>query len=299
MWRRLVEFAAFIAVPPALFYILGLGALWIQLSSEYDSSGLYNTWYAASLVPRSVAAGYGAGVIWRGIVISSGLAFLLLFVAYLVIRSRGSDRIQLGGYPLWIPLILPMILATIALLLGAAGYSESIVRVPAFRLVGGILVAYFLWFYLFWSLGMEGRTFLKMVFSYYPKGLYNVIAVVSILCVGASVLFPGDGSLPCLWREPAQGDVVDGKVLSPERAEELKDFRTLEGGFLAHSEGYWYVFDEKEVRAIPDDEATRIVEGKFYIAHKKIGEKAEPVGDEVAKQDFKAGETYTPVPSCE
>lgn len=291
-----MELAAFIAVPPALFYVLGFGALWVQLSNEYDGSGLYNTWYAASLVPRIVVAAYGASVIWKGLLVSLLTAFVLLLVAYWVLRRRRtiSRLIRLCV------LLLPLSVAVFGGLLWIAGTTEgNAPAVPTFRIVGGFLVVYFLLFYLFWSIGKEERSFVKEVFSFYPKTLYSVIAVASLLSIGASVLFPVDVGLPCLWRETAPEDVVNGEVLSPERAQELSDLRTLEGGFLAHSEGHWYVYDEKEIRAIPDDEATRVIEGRFYVAYRKIGKKGDPVGEEVAEEDFKAGEFYTRTSSCE
>ena len=61
----MVELAAVIAVPPTLFYVLGVGALWVQLSSEYDLPGNDNAWFAASLVARSTTAGLGVEVVLR------------------------------------------------------------------------------------------------------------------------------------------------------------------------------------------------------------------------------------------
>lgn len=66
-WQRLVELAAVIAVPPALFYVLGLGALWVQLSSEHHLGGNDNALLAATLVARPIAVGLGAEVMLRGL----------------------------------------------------------------------------------------------------------------------------------------------------------------------------------------------------------------------------------------
>jgi hypothetical protein len=79
-WRRLVELAAFVALPPAVAYVLGLGALWIQLSAEYDDLGIYTTWYAASLVPKAAVAGQGIEVLWKALpptVIVAGVSLLV------------------------------------------------------------------------------------------------------------------------------------------------------------------------------------------------------------------------------
>lgn len=76
-WRRLIEAAAIVAVPPAVFYVLGLVAFWISLASEHDSTELYAIWHAASLVPRTVVVGFGVEVVWRGLIAASLVATLI------------------------------------------------------------------------------------------------------------------------------------------------------------------------------------------------------------------------------
>lgn len=281
----------------ALFYVLGLGALWVQLASEYDLPGNDNAWFAASLVARPTAAGLGAEVLLRGLLFSMVVAALLLFVAYIVFKRREPNR-QVLRLP---PMILPLSAAVLGLLLFIVTSAEDRAPlVPTFRIVGGLVVLYFFSFFLYWILGGEARMYVGRAFAFYPRWLYSVIAVLAVLCMGGSVLFPGETRLSCLYRETAEGDVMDGGVISAQRAEELDDYRTLEGGFLGHSEGHWYVFDEEnlQLKAIPDDEASRVIEGEFYVAYTRIGSEGKPVGDSVTEEETKSGVTYTLSGDC-
>jgi len=296
----LVELAAVIAVPPALFYVLGLGALWVQLSSEDGLAGNDNAWFAASLVARPTAAGLGVEVVLRGLFASSAVATAVLVVAYVVLRlfKQGrSDRWR-PRLPHW---LLPVIVGSLSSLLFIVVSVEGRAPlVPTFRIVSGLAVLYFFTFFLSWSLGAETRAIIKRAFTFYPRWLYSVIAMLSVLCMGGSVLFPGEARLPCLYRETVEGDVIDGEVISAQRAEELRDIRILEGGFLGHSAGHWYVLDSEhlDLQAIPDDEASRALEGEFYVAHTRIGSEGRPVGEPVTEEGTRSGETYTLSGGC-
>lgn len=302
-WQRLVEFAAVIAVPPALFYILGLGALWVQLSSdEYDRPSNDNAWFAASLVARPTVAGLGAEVTLRGLAASSVIATVVLIVAYIVLRLLRTGGSESGVFKL-LPLLLPFSTGPLGLLLFfvlTLPAEDGVPLVPKFRIVGGLAVLYVLVFFLDWSLGAEYRSVLRRAFAFYPRWLYSAIAILSVLCVGGSVLFPGEARLPCLYRVTSEGDVMDGEAISGQRAEALGDLRTLEGGFLGHSEGHWYVIEEEQLdlEAIPDDGASRILEGEFYVAYTKIGPDGRPVGIPVAEEDRMPEELYTLSGDC-
>lgn len=300
-WRRVVELAAFVAVPPALLYVLGLAAFYLGLSSEYDNAGLNATWYAASLVPKTAAAGYGVGVVWKGLIAASLAASVLLFVAYWPLRWRASKSPHVGRYPYWLPILVPIGLLLVAGLLWIAGSTEGgTLLVSNLRISGALLVGYFLPLFLLWRVNAEERQLVRTVFAFYPRVLYEVVASVAIICVVASALFPGEARLPCLYRETVAGDVQDGEVLSPERAEELGDLRTLEGGFLTRSEGRWYVFDREtlDLKAIPDDEASRFLRGAFYIAYQKIDRNGKPVDLPVSEEERVPNETYILTGDC-
>jgi hypothetical protein len=196
---------------------------------------------------------------------------------------------------------VPLFALVVAMLLWVAGRTETgTVQVSNLRITGALFVGYLLPLYLLWRLGTEEREAVWKVFSFYPRVLYDLIALVTVLCVGASVLFPGEARLPCLWRETAEGDVVDGEVLSPQRAEELEESRTAEGGFLAHSEGHWYVFDTEnlDLKAIPDDRAKRVVQGEFYVANYRMGPDGRPVGEPVTEDEQQPNEVYLVKGDC-
>jgi hypothetical protein len=289
-----------IAVPPALFYVLGLVALWVQLSSEYSFPGYDSAWFAASLVTRATAASLGAEIVFRGLFVASAAAAVLLLGAYIVLKllRRGQSY---SGVPRIPPLIIPLSVGSLSLLLFIAISADGRAPlVPTFRILGGLALLYFFLFFFYWILGGESRAFLKRGLNFYPGWLYSTIAMLSVLCMGASALFPEEPRLLCLYRETVEGDVVAGEVVSVQRAEELTDYRTLEGGFLGHSAGYWYVIgaNNLDLQAIPDDGATRILKGEFYVAHTKIGPDGKPTGQPVTEEMTRSGETYTLSGGC-
>lgn len=59
------------------------------------------------------------------------------------------------------------------------------------------------------------------------------------------------------------------------------------------------MFDEHlQLKAIPDDGASRILDGEFYVAHTKIGSEGRPVGEPVIEEETKSGATYTLSGDC-
>lgn len=293
-WRRTVELAAFVAVPPALAYTLGLGVLWVQLANEYDSESRYATWYAASLAPTTVAAGFGIGVIWKALVASLATAFLLLIIYWLAKRRSSSDSQSVRG-TFWVPfgsLVL-------GLMLGAAGAAiNTTPPVFSLRVFSGFIVVYLLMFYVFWGLGDESRSAVRNVVAFYPNLLYKTIGALGIIWIGVFLLFPGESRPPCIWKADPQGEVVEAEVPLEQQATEPNQW-TLEGGLVAHTDSTWYMFDEdKRLKAVPDGEARRLVAGEFYVAYIRIGENGEPVGEKVTEEDLEPGLPYSPVESC-
>jgi hypothetical protein len=285
-----VEVAAVIAVPPAVIYVAGLVAFWVQLSNDYGSHGLEHTWMAASLVARTTAAGLGAEIVLRGLVGALALATVLLFGAYIILRLRTglqdhSDSEVPRVSPLGVPIATAFVGGMMFLILwtqATEGPSVSIIRIS-----GALVVFYFLQFYLYWSIGGAVRSKITKPIAFYPMWLYSLIVVLGIICLGGAVLFPGEASLPCLYRGTAEGDVMDGEVLSAKQAEEVEGLESLEGGFLGHSEGYWYVIDNEslDLEAIPDDEAKRDLEGEFYVGYTRIEPNGEPVGEPMTEEE--------------
>ncbi len=290
-WQRLIEVAAVLAAPPAVFYVAGLVALWVQLSNDDDLSFSLrdgDAWFAASLVARSTAVSLGAQVVLKGLVFALALATVLLSGAYVVLKfkRRSQDRSdsEIPALPAWGVPASTFLVGAMMFIAVSAGDSTPIVF--AVRISGALIVVYLLNLYLYWNLGGVARAIVTKPIAFYPKWLYNLIVVLAILCVGGSVLFPGQARLSCLYRETTQGDVMDGRVLSAKQAQKFEDYRTLEGGFLGHSEGYWYVFgeDHLQLEAIPDDGAKRILDGEFYAAHTRIGPDGKPEGEPMTEE---------------
>lgn len=305
-WRRLAELAAVIALPPAIFYILGLGALWVQLSTEYGGPRSDPTWLASSLVSRSIAMSLGVQVALRALFWSLVVAAVLLFGLMLVACSRRLWRRYRRGSDYQSESISTIAVAALI----AAGFSltlwvgrrmiEEVSSIPTIRFYIVFLIIYFLLSYVSLSSFGGAGAFLKRVFASSPRWLYNTLALTSILIVGISVLFPGEPQLPCLWRQVSEGDVVDGEVLSAQEAEKMSRGRSLEGGFLGRSDGYWYVFDPtyQDLQAIPEDGARRFLAGEFNVSYFRIGQDGQPTGQPVTQEEMKSGEGYTARGNC-
>ena len=314
-WRRLVEAAAVIAVPPAVFYVAGLLAFWVQLSNEYQHFGNEHAWIAASLIARATAASLGAEIFLRGLVVASALATVVLLAAYIILKLKPGQRddsdSQTPVETSWLTPVMPAwVIPGLTFIVGAASFfivftQDRAPLVFTVKFSGALAVAYLLNFYHYWNLGGAARAAATRAITFYPKGLYNLIVVLGMVCLGGSVLFPGEASLPCLYRETTQGDVINGDVLSAQQAAKLEGYKSLEGGFLGRSEGYWYVFDEEHLKleAIPDDGARRILDGEFYIAYTRLGPDGKPVGEQMTEEetqeDNKPGQGYEPSGGCD
>lgn len=302
-WQMLIEISAFIAIPSVLLYVLGVVSFWLRIANEYDSISLSTTWYAASLVPRSSAAASGIEVIFRGLVygtiIASGFLLLTHVIAY--VRANRSGLLTRRFFssslllPFWLFLSGLMMITLIRLLNENGSYAI----LYTFRL-------YALWFFLALAPPIlaiafgdqEGKTvFEEMVFSY-PKSVYQVIPIIVVASMLVSILFPRESSLPCLWKEDTDGEVIEANVPNTQSSSEPVEW-TLQGGFLSKNEGTWYVLTEADrLQAIPDDQSIRIVSGEFSVRYSRIGAEGLPAGESVAEKDMESGEAYVAVENC-
>lgn len=303
-WRVLVEVATVIAVPSALLYVLGVLAFWLRIANEYDRVSIGTTWYAASLVPRSTAAASGMEAIGRGFVYGALASVLLLIATFLVLyrRARKGERRERVGF-LSAPLIVPLSLLVAGLvsvvlnlfLSGGSGYGLLFVlRVVAVMVLLLILpMVYPLAF------GTESeRNPLRSAFRFYPRPVYWGIAAFLVVGVFASVLWPREASLSCLWKEDPKGEVFEANAAGTQSDAEPLQW-TLQGGFLAKKDGTWYVLTEADrLQAIPDDDSTRVVGGDFSVRYQEVGSDGALVGEPVLKEDMKSQGTYVAVKHC-
>jgi len=298
-----VEVATVVAVPSVLLYVLGVLAFWLRVANEYDRVSTGTTWYAASLVPRSTAAASGVEAIARGFVYGALASVLLLFVVYVVLyvmarKGRRGERLKFFSVPLLVPLLL--LLAGLAgaflvlFLSGGSGYGLLFVlRLVAFVILLGLLVVYMLVF----GTGSE-RRIVRFAVRFYPRPWYWVIGALLVGGVFVSVLSPRDASLPCLWKEDPEGEVFEANAAGTQSDAEPLQW-TLQGGFLAKSDGTWYTLTEADrLQAIPDDESTRVVGGDFSVRYQEVGSDGALVGEPVPEEDMKPRGTYVAVKHC-
>lgn len=246
--------------PPALAYALGVMALWVQLSTTYDSSNAWTYWHAATMATKPIVAGLGFGVLLRALTFSLLVGGGLLLAWWLFQRFYRKSETP----PLTIA--LPLICLTIGGFIGVLGgfALDTVPTVPNLRTLGVPIVLYLLFLCWPWFSGPEIRSFFSQGFAFYPKALYNVVSLLIIVLIVFLALFPGDLQLPCLTRQLAEGDVFDGHVLTAPRAEELEAVRP-EGRLVANADGYWWVFDENgRFTAIPrNDQARMVIDDPF------------------------------------
>jgi hypothetical protein len=264
-WQRLVELAAFIAVPPTLAYAFGVGALWVQLTTAYSFSDAWTTWHAATMATKPVTAGLGVGVLLRAFSFSLLFGGVLLLVAWPFVRKTKKRCSSNENQRFWPSLLVPLLCLSLVLYFAIFSFpGDTFPIVPNLRVIGIPVLAYLLCLYVLWVLGPEERSLINRVFAYYPRPLYSIISFIAILLVVFFMLYPGELQLPCLTREISEGDVLDGEVLTAERAEEL-DAEITVGRLIAHANGYWHVFDESgELTAIPNnDQARWTIEAPF------------------------------------
>lgn len=254
-----MELAALVAVPPALAYALGALALWVQLSTAYDSSDAWTNWQAATLATKPFVAALGFGVLLRALTFSLLAGATLLTVRWAFVRYRREEEPLPGS--VFVPLAFFTLGGFLAVLGGLP--NDTVPAVPNLRTIGVPVALYLL--FLCWPLlsGPQQRSFVVRVVAFYPRVLYVLAALAAVAFLVFFALFPGELRLPCLTRQLAEGDVVDGEVLTAPRAEEL-GFEQTEGRLVAHADGHWWVFDEEgRFAAIPDGDAARLVVEPF------------------------------------
>lgn len=260
-WQRLLELAAFVTLPPTIAYCLGALGLWIHLAEIYTSNlGVSDLWFAVSLVPNAVIAGFGFRIIWYVLPIILGFAGIS-FAVIVWVRRHNLPKVPLIGLGVT---LIPLCLLTLALWISQVGNTTSF-PVPALRIVVGLLFLYALGFYLFWSGDRSTREVTKKVLSIYPRTAYTINAVVGLIALAYTVLFTYQTPLPCLVQQLVKEDVVavnnpavvQGRAKPPEDPSNFTGLFSPEGRLLAHSQGYWYVLDNNGLlRAIPGNDSS-------------------------------------------
>lgn len=235
--------AGLVAAVAALMYGLGLLALWISIYRT-NTHDFGTAWYAASLVPNTVVAGLGVGQVLApptlAIVGTIGIYVLLVGAAVAFTRTgqHGIALIRLVRLVPWIsPLFIFLLvyvathrlLVSLLLSLGSL-LCYSVVWHYAMRAMEEFLV----------STGDSRETDTtngREIGSYFwrPEYWFVVFFITNIaLILGAAIL-------ATLFVEP------------PLPTVEITATGETRGTLLAHTDGFWYVFDQDgELISIPD-----------------------------------------------
>jgi hypothetical protein len=226
----------YVGIPAVTLYPLGFAALAIQLWSDplfpyYDFD---TVWYAVTLIPDTQVVGTALKLIFLSLVATAFGAGIALLVSRSLGRRRGlnvEERLEGGRSGLWA--IYLLILLPLAVFIALNGLLldtwVDVIALGAFLALSvgvGVLVGY-----------MRARD----SESLFPTGLTvaYVGAVFAALCLAAI----NPPSLP-LVRIDAQPGLTPSCTKMSD-----KTFVLLAGG-----SGYWHVFNEDGLFAVPSDQ---------------------------------------------
>lgn len=257
-WRRLVDLGAFFAVPPAVAYVLGLIAFWMQLSVAYTFSEAWTTWYAAILAPKLLIVGIGIAVIGRAISLAITLAWILLVIAKHRTAKEDRPEPQRDLTTAMVYRILPTMMLLLALDLVLVTFLSQSFNTDfglRFALIPVVLL-YTLFVYFQFRQG-SGFSHIKAVLSYFPRWSLETPLIAFLLLLVVFTFYPTDVSTPCFTNRPYE---------EPENARDNSFPTGQQGRLIAHTDGYWYVFDRRgDLLAIPDAERDSVeISGAFY-----------------------------------
>lgn len=155
LWQRVVDLTTLIALPPALAYAVGLSTLWMQITEIYYLD-FTTSWYAVSLVSRSVALGHGIGTLWNVLPPAVVLSFVAVLVAYFYGRFYQEDHKYLGIRPV-MPLLGMFSLALLMVALYFEDYSLAVLQ--GLKFLVGFFAFYALWFFILRNTGLHRNYF--------------------------------------------------------------------------------------------------------------------------------------------
>lgn len=215
------QLSAVLAVLAALTYLLGLLVLWLPIARTHTDD-LTTAWHAVSLVPRPVVAGLGVGQ--------------LLPVPTLTVAAFAA---------------FVLVLAFVGLNVGRRWGERAVKwRVGISTVIVGVVVV----------------AFVELV---NPRTAYPLIAAsAALVALGWIRGFIGGLSHERYWWVPwtvfitvlYAGSAVNIVSRAPPLPPvEIRTTTETQGNLLAHTEGFWYVFNsEGDLIAIPDDEVKSV-----------------------------------------
>lgn len=258
------ELSALIAVVGGLIYLLGIFAFVFPISRVYTKD-FSMTWHATSLVPKTVVAGHG---------LQQMLIEPLLFISFIVLLTWALG-ITLINFSYLKGLILDsrasrlwsMITAIVIILVVLGGLyffvSGVLGSLTAVAFSAGlILLVLPRWFFTLQN--MRGHSDTGSPSSAIRPSLGGAILsdttfrrqmIVSVAII-FFVFFAGNATIVYERGEPPVLPVEITRATIGEGEEEITHIR---GSFLAHTEGFWYMFDQDDnLIAVPDSEIKKI-----------------------------------------
>jgi hypothetical protein len=226
------DLAALIAGAGVAIYVLGLIGLAIPIRRMYTND-LSTAWYAASLVPRTVVAGQGVRI-WLQRPTLSTLGVLLVLIAVQATLSQ-----------------IPKLLGTVVLALLAGFISHGWYATPEStttrrEFLDGVLVGAFVWLMLLLVFGQLSSAIQPG--SGIPPDLENVAALVR------AIVFSFVASFVAQLRPATTAAPPLPTVRITRQDTEPEEETIIEGALVAHSDGFWHLFNEhSELLSIPDE----------------------------------------------
>jgi hypothetical protein len=251
--KDIASLATLITVAGGAIYILGLMTLawpiYAQITKKKDIS---TTWYAVSLIPKTVVAGQGVRVLIRYALLATLFSLLSGMVPLIVLQTT----LLFSGSLLaaWTLAVLTLI-ATVAITTWASSGARG-----------------------HWLFGEKGRNPVSRVFaftitaaSYAMGGLAGIllgggaiemdrlfpphITVNQSLLVKALMLAIGGSFLLAISHVAKIDPPLPDVKITLDKGE--GGDRCLKGKLVAHSDGVWYIFDKRAtLTSVPDDKVT-------------------------------------------
>ncbi len=268
-WKAIVELSALFAVIATTVYVVGLFALWIPLATQitHDFS---TSWYAVSLMPQITVVGQGVKALlgYPLLIASALIAFPFLMSIFVEPLVRKLVR----------PLNKPAVAVSskVQVFGSLRNHFRPVFVRPHFE-------SYTEWWDWYRGFGV-GHLFFAIVGLSLPLlggwSWFNYAAFVLTTIgswIGADWIMRSlDGvheaaprirsrrwffrGLVCTYATLIISTFLlagDEKPALPYATTEFEEVK--EGLLVAHSDGYWYLFDEEgQLRAVPDDEAGAI-----------------------------------------
>jgi len=272
---QLSDVASFLAVVSLGTYVVGLFVFWYPISITYTGD-FAAAWYATSLVSRNVVVGHGVQQLllpYLALVLFLVVASLIcMFVVVRLRRTilRRGIRIMVYGFLLILVMVLGLYLMSMYYLgvVGPVGYwryfSRAYDELSLAQLLtcGALLILWacflFAWLRLLGSMykgkenPIEASSFgeaLRLVVQRFGSAPRRSIAAVGMIFIAYFLLV-------------LAVSLTDAKP--PLSRAELSGHRHVKGELLTHTDGFWYVYEQREDKqkaqlvAIPDREVDEV-----------------------------------------